>query len=230
MKKRYLITFGIVLLILILDQGLKIWVKTHIAYDDASIPLIGDWFRLNFVENQGMAFGTKLGSGMWGKLALSLFRIAAIVAITVYVIKQIKKRTVPLEFLIVAGLVLAGATGNLIDSMFYDLIFPDYFDPCVVYNQMHGSGIWADCTYHGFTQKVEIRHTGFLFGNVVDMFQFYATWPDWVPFVGGNQVFPAIWNIADASISTGVIMILFRQKIYFPKEKELGNPIEESKE
>lgn len=227
MKKKYFITFGVVLLILILDQCVKIWVKTHIAYDDPSISLLGNWFQLNFVENQGMAFGTKLGSGLWGKLALSIFRIIAIVAISIYVIRQIKQRKASVEFLIVAGLILAGATGNLIDSLFYDYFFKGYFDPCVVYNQMHGSGIWANCTYHGFTQRVEIRHTGFLFGNVVDMFQFNVRWPEWMPWLGGQQVFPAIWNVADASISVGVVMVLFRQKKYFPKmedEKIDSNP------
>lgn len=216
MRKRYLITFGVVLFVLILDQTIKILVKSHIAYDDASIPLIGDWFRLNFVENQGMAFGTKLGGGLWGKLALSIFRILAIIGITFYTIKQIKHNKVSNLFLVVAGLVIAGAMGNLLDSMFYDYIFSGKFDPCVVYNQMKGSGIWADCTYHGFTQHVEIRHTGFLFGNVVDMFQFNVRWPEWTPWVGGQQIFPAIWNVADASISVGVILVLFNQKKFFP--------------
>lgn len=220
MKNKYFITFGVVFLILAIDQITKIWIKTNFSYEDPSIPLIGDWFHLNYVENQGMAFGTQLGGGMWGKLLLSLFRVGAIVAITIYILKQIKKSNVKLEFLIVSGLVLAGATGNLFDSMFYDFIFPDYFDPCISYNQVEGSGIWADCVYHNFTQQVEIRHQGFLFGNVVDMFQFNVLWPSWTPWVGGTQVFPAIWNVADGAISVGVVMVLFRQKVYFPKEKE----------
>ncbi|PKR82218.1 lipoprotein signal peptidase [Brumimicrobium salinarum] len=218
MKKRYLITFGVVLFILILDQAVKIWIKTSFSYDDPSIALIGEWFRLNYVENQGMAFGTQLGGGMWGKLLLSIFRIVAIIAIVYYILKQIKKPEVKLEFLIVSGLVLAGAAGNLFDSMFYDLMFPTYFDPCISYNQVEGSGIWEDCTYYGYTEAVEVRHRGFLFGNVVDMFQFYAHWPEWMPYLGGKQVFPAIWNIADAAISVGVILVLFRQKVYFPKQ------------
>src|SRR5690554_8237430 len=88
--------------------------------------------------------------------------------------------------------------------MFYDFMFKDYFDPCLSYNQVEGSGIWAECSYYGYTENVEVRHRGFLFGNVVDMFQFYAVWPSWVPWLGGSQVFPAIWNIADAAISVGV--------------------------
>lgn len=218
MRKRYLITFGIVFLILIIDQIVKIWIKTSFAFDDPSKPLIGDWLHLNFVENQGMAFGTQLGGGMWGKLTLSIFRVAAIGAIIYYIIKQIKKPEVKLEFLIVSGLVLAGAAGNLFDSMFYDFIFRDYFDPCISYNQVEGSGIFAECSYFGYTEMVEVRHRGFLFGNVVDMFQFKATWPTWVPWLGGGQVFPAIWNVADFAISCGVILVILRQKVYFPKE------------
>lgn len=220
LKKRYLITFGVVFFILVLDQIVKFWIKTNFTYSDPSVPLIGDWFRLNYVENQGMAFGTQLGGGMWGKLLLSIFRIGAITAIIIYLLKQIKKAEVRLEFLIVGGLVLAGAAGNLFDSMFYDFIFPEYFDPCISYNQLAGSGIWAECNYFGFSEQVEIRHRGFLFGNVVDMFQFNALWPSWVPWVGGAQVFPAIWNVADAAISVGMVMVLFRQKVYFPKEKK----------
>jgi signal peptidase II len=214
--------------VLIADQALKIWIKTNFAFSDPSISLIGDWFKLNYVENQGMAFGATLGGGMWGKLLLSLFRIVAISAISYYIVKQIKKQ-VPIEFLIVTGLILAGAAGNLIDSMFYDYIFSGYFDPCVPYNQLAGSGNWMDCTYYGYTEQVEVRHQGFLFGNVVDMFQFDATWPTWIPWLGGSQVFPAIWNIADAAISVGVIMVLFRQKVYFPAEKKVNTEEEKAK-
>lgn len=214
-----MITFGVVLLVLILDQAIKIWMKTSFSYGDSSISLLGDWFKLNYVENQGMAFGATLGGGMWGKLLLSIFRIVAISAITYYIIKQIKQKA-KIEFLIVTGLILAGAAGNLIDSMFYDFIFRADFDPCIPYNQLDGSGNWAECTYYGYSESVEIRHRGFLFGNVVDMFQFDAIWPSWVPWLGGSQVFPAIWNVADAAISVGVVMVLIRQKVYFPKSKK----------
>lgn len=189
----------------------------NFAFDDPSIPILGDWLHLNFVENQGMAFGTQLGGGMWGKLTLSIFRIVAIVGIVYYILKQIKKPNVKLEFLLVSGLVLAGAAGNLFDSMFYDFIFKDYFDPCISYNQVEGSGIFAECSYFGYSEMVEVRHRGFLFGNVVDMFQFNVIWPNWVPWLGGGQVFPAIWNVADFAISCGMILVLIRQKVYFPK-------------
>ena len=217
MKKRYIITFCVVLFILILDQCVKIWIKTSFEYSDPSISLIGDWFKLNYVENQGMAFGATLGGGIWGKLILSIFRIVAIGAIFYYILKQIKKQA-PLEFLIVIGLILAGATGNLIDSMFYDFIFE--VDPCISFNQLKGSGNWVTCDDYGFAHEVEMRNTGFLFGNVVDMFQFDAYWPEWVPWLGGGSVFPAIWNVADGAISVGIILILIRQKKYFPKEEE----------
>jgi signal peptidase II len=126
-----------------------------------------------------------------------------------------------LEFLIAIGLILAGATGNLIDSMFYDFIFPvdQYLDPTMSYNLLPGSGNILEVNQDGQGWTEEIRHTGFLFGNVVDMFQFQGTWPEWMPWVGGNEVFPAIWNVADASITIGVIMVFFRQRSYFPKEK-----------
>lgn len=168
-----------------------------------------------------MAFGTTFGSSIWGKLSLSIFRIFAITGIIYYFIKQAKKG-VRLEFLVAIGLILAGATGNLIDSMFYDYIFPidEHLNCGLEYNRLPGSGNFMECYYYGIPEQVEIRHTGFLFGNVVDMFQFQATWPTWVPWLGGGQVFPAIWNVADASISLGVIMVFFRQRKYFPKETQ----------
>lgn len=217
MKKKAIIVTVVVLTILAIDQIVKLWVKTSFDYSDDSIPLIGEWFRLNYVENQGMAFGATLGGGMWGKLILSLFRVVAICAIVYYIYQQIK-RNAKTEFIVVIGLILAGATGNLLDSMFYDFIFT--FDPCMPFNHLAGSGNFAECVYFGdYSEQVEIRHTGFLFGNVVDMFQFYAFWPDWMPWIGGSQVFPAIWNIADAAISVGVILVLIRQKSYFPKKR-----------
>lgn len=214
MKKKILIVSAVVLLILILDQALKIWVKTNFTVYDEPKNIFGDWFRLIYIENQGMAFGTTFGASVWSKLALSLFRIIAIIAIAIYWFKQAKKNF-KLEFLIAVGLIFAGATGNLIDSMFYDFVFK--FDPCLSFNFLEGSGLKHDCGIFG---EQEIRHTGFLFGNVVDMFQFNFTWPSWVPWLGGSEVFPAIWNVADASISCGVVLILIRQRKYFPKKEK----------
>ena len=180
-------------------------------------PLLGNWFLLDYIENPGMAFGTTFGSSMWHKLALSIFRIFAIIGICYYWVQQ-AKRGVKREFLIAVGLILAGAMGNLIDSMFYDFAFK--YDPCIGYNHLAGSGIKTDC---GFFGTIETRHTGFLLGNVVDMFKFQAHWPQWIPWIGGAEVFPAIWNLADFSISSGIILIFIRQKKYFPKESKVSN-------
>ena len=141
MKKKLLIVSIIVLVVLILDQVIKVYVKTNFSTLE-SRPILGSWLVMEYIENQGMAFGTKFGSQVWHKLALSLFRIAAITGITYYWFKQ-ARAGVRLEFLIAIGLILAGATGNLIDSMFYDFIF-DY-DPCMRFNQLIGSGVVSDC-------------------------------------------------------------------------------------
>lgn len=212
-KKHLIIVGAVVALILILDQAIKVYIKTHFSPGE-SVAVFGDWFSLEYLENQGMAFGTTFGNKMWHKLALSIFRVIAITGMTIYLIRQAKKGA-RLELLIVIGLILAGATGNLIDSMCYDFVFP--YDPCMGFNHLEGSGIKTDCGIFG---EIETRHTGFLLGNVVDMFKFQAFWPEWMPVLGGREVFPAIWNLADASISVGVILIFIRQRSYFPKEKE----------
>jgi signal peptidase II len=215
-KRNLLIVGVIVALILFLDQIIKIYVKTHFLPGE-NIPVFGNWFLLEYIENPGMAFGTTFGNKAWHKLALSLFRVVAIIAISLYIWKQ-AKAGVRREFLIAIGLILAGATGNLIDSMFYDFAFP--YDPCVGFNHLEGSGVLSDCGIFG---QIETRHTGFLLGNVVDMFKFQAFWPDWLPLIGGSEVFPAIWNLADVSISIGVGLIFIRQRVYFPKSKNKEN-------
>jgi signal peptidase II len=218
LRKKILIVGALIALILFLDQWLKIWVKTSFAQSGEDYyNLAGSWLRLTYVENQGMAFGTTFGSSIWSKLSLSIFRVFAIGGIAWYWYKEAKAGR-KLEFLIAIGFVFAGAVGNLIDSMFYDFIFK--FDPCLIYNQLQGSGIQAVCHTKFLDYPVEVRKQGFLFGNVVDMFQFNFTWPSWMPFLGGKEGFPAIWNLADGSITVGVVMILIRQHIYFPKEKK----------
>ncbi len=211
MRKNIVIVGALVALILLVDQLVKVYIKTHF-FPGETRPVFGNWFVLEYIENQGMAFGTTFGNKMWHKLALSIFRVVAIGAIAYYWFKQAKEGA-KREFLIAIGLILAGATGNLIDSMFYDFVFP--YNACDGFNYLKGSGIYTHCGF--FT--IETRHTGFLLGNVVDMFKFQAIWPDWVPLLGGNEVFPAIWNVADASISIGVIMVFFRQKTYFKDSK-----------
>jgi signal peptidase II len=203
---------------LILDQVVKIWVKTSFSSDEVKY-LFGTWFSLHYIENQGMAFGTTFGSGMWHKLALSIFRILAIGFIIYYILRESKKAEVRTEYLLAIGLILSGAAGNLIDSMIYDFLFT--FNPCEGFNQLPGSGKFMNCKDYGFEYQVEVRHRGFLLANVVDMFQFEAFWPKWVPIVGGGQVFPAIWNVADSCISVGIGWIIIRQRTFFPKKKEV---------
>jgi signal peptidase II len=219
-KKKLLIAFAVVLLILLVDQIVKIWVKTTLGKEGNPTIEVFSFFNITYIENQGMAFGTSFGSSVWAKYGLSLFRIIAIVAIVFYMFKQ-ARANVRTEFLIAIGLVLAGATGNLIDSMFYDYIFP--FEPCDFRNQLVGSGNFVEC---GIMGKMETRHSGFLLASVVDMYHFTAEWPSWVPWydkspMASNQIFPAIWNTADASISIGVIMIIIRQRKYFPKPAKI---------
>lgn len=212
-QKKALLISGIVFTILLLDQIVKIWVKTSFI-PGSPVPILGDWFRMLYVENQGMAFGTTLGSGWIAKLVLSLFRVVAISGIIYYIIKQIKFNAKP-EYLIVLSFILAGAMGNLIDCAFYDLVFQ--FDPSSRFNWIVEDGAYV---FNELGQPM-LRHHGFLFGNVVDMFQFNVRWPSWVPYLGGGQVFSAIWNLADGAISLGVITMLIRQRTYFGKKEEV---------
>jgi len=215
-KKPLLFSAILVGILLLLDQWIKLAIKTQFEPGQFE-PLLGNWLVLHYTENQGMAFGQTFGASMWAKLSLSLFRIVAIGLIVRYLWRQIKQG-VSSEFLIVVSLVLAGATGNLLDSMFYDLFFT--LDPCVPFNQLAGSGHKAVCHAGHFDYAVELRHQGFLFGNVVDMFQFNVRWPNNFPIVGGSDIFPAIWNLADFCISVGLIWAIIRQKKFFPKEEK----------
>lgn len=214
MRKPLLFSAILVAVLLLLDQWIKLTIKTQFSPGEFR-PLLGNWLALHYTENPGMAFGQTFGASMWAKLSLSLFRIVAIGLIIRYLFKQIKLGT-SREFLIVVSLVLAGATGNLLDSMFYDLFFS--VDPCIPFNQLAGSGHKAICHAGHFNYAVELRHQGFLFGNVVDMFQFNVRWPEGMPLVGGSDVFPAIWNLADFCISVGLFWAIIRQKKFFPKE------------
>lgn len=214
MRKPLLFSAILVAVLLLLDQWIKLTIKTQFSPGEFR-PLLGNWLALHYTENPGMAFGQTFGASMWAKLSLSLFRIVAIGLIIRYLFKQIKLGT-SREFLIVVSLVLAGATGNLLDSMFYDLFFS--VDPCIPFNQLAGSGHKAICHAGHFNYAVELRHQGFLFGNVVDMFQFNVRWPVGMPLVGGSDVFPAIWNLADFCISVGLFWAIIRQKKFFPKE------------
>ncbi|HUR12467.1 MAG TPA: lipoprotein signal peptidase [Flavitalea sp.] len=206
MKLRTVVFF--ILIIIIADQTLKIWVKTHLFYHE-QIPLLGSWFRLYFIENEGMAWGWKFG-GDWGKLALTIFRMIAVVFGVFYIRNIINKKYHP-GFIVCVAMIFSGALGNLIDSMFYGLIFEDS-------EQTHR--IAQLFPSHGYA--------GFLHGKVVDMLYLPIiedkTLPTWIPFWGGDQFtfFSPIFNLADASISIGVIVILLFQRRFFRKHPDEG--------
>ncbi len=218
-KRQALIVGGMILIILLVDQFLKIYVKNNFQLGEEH-PILGSWFVMEYIENSGMAFGTSFGNKSWHKLALSVFRICAVGVLIYYWFKQ-AKAGMKMSFLVLLGLIIAGATGNLLDSMYFDYYFK--YDPCFPYNVQPGSGIWTECDYWGFKENIETKPRGFLYGNVVDMFKFDATWPKSTPWVGGQAVFPAIWNLADFAISTGIICILIWNKKFFPKDRKKKN-------
>lgn len=208
MKARH-VTF-IILLIIFADQALKLWIKTHYELNGHQ-NVIGDKFQLYFVENPGMAYGWKFG-GNWGKMALTIFRMLAVIFGTWYLRKIIREK-LHRGFIFCAALVYAGALGNLIDSAFYGLIFDKGMTP----NPAAAGGYDH---YSGLAKFSSNGYASFLHGNVVDMLHFPLIdkkWPEWVPFVGGTplQFFRPIFNIADASITTGVLTILVFQKRFF---------------
>ena len=189
----------LIALLLIADQFLKIWVKTHMMLGD-EIHFFGNWGMLHFVENNGMAFGMEMG-GKPGKLVLSVFRIIAIFAIGWFLYSIIKKN-VNLGLILAVSVIFAGAIGNIIDSAFYGMIFSEsYLQPAVLFPP--GGG-----------------YSSFLHGKVVDMFYFPVInthWPDWSPFRPGESFifFRPVFNIADSSITCGVISIILFQKRMF---------------
>lgn len=195
----------LILLILVIDQLIKIYVKTHFAIGD-DVKVLGlDWFRIHFLENKGMAFGMSFGNTI-GKFLLTLIRLVLSVAIFIYMNKLIKrgeKKIIIYSF----ALIFAGAVGNIIDCLLYGIIFNE-------------STVFAAATMF----PAEGGYAPFLFGRVVDMFYFPlidTTWPDWIPFVGGNnfRFFNAIFNFADASITIGVVLLLVSY-IWLSKSKK----------
>ncbi len=214
MKSRHLVI--LIALIVLADQALKIYIKTNFHLN-TSRPVFGNWFQLYFVENPGMAYGWKFG-GNWGKIALTIFRLGAVIFGTWYLGKIIKQGYHK-GFIICAALVYAGALGNLIDSCFYGLIFDKgmLFDP----------QIKDYVSYSGLARFSGNGYTSFLHGNVVDMLYFPVIdghFPSWFPIWGGEpfQFFRPIFNLADASISTGVITILVFQKRFFRQRNVSG--------
>ena len=188
-KRRALIVLALTVVLLVIDQWIKISVKTGMCLHESI--KVTDWFYISFIENNGMAFGMT----MINKLVLSIFRIVAIVALGWYLARQLRRR-VRMLWLVCLTLVFAGAVGNLVDCMFYGLIFNASSPYYVSYFVPFG---------HGYAP--------FLMGKVVDMFYFpiiVTTWPEWMPFFGGDEFvfFSPVFNFADSCVSVGVIMVL----------------------
>lgn len=204
MKKLH-IAILVVFLILILDQTLKIWIKTHMVMGE-EYNVFGDWFYIHFTENNGMAFGLEF-AGKFGKMLLSLLRIFAVIGIGWYIFVLCKKN-VHLGLIISAAFIWAGAFGNIIDSAFYGLIFDE--------SNMQVATLFPE---NG-------GYATFLHGKVVDMFYFpiiEGHFPSWFPFWANEPFtfFRPVFNIADSSITIGVILIILFQKKFFASEKSL---------
>ncbi len=185
----------IVIVILLIDQTIKLWVKTHMALHESIH--VTDWFYIAFIENNGMAYGMQLGS----KLILSLFRVVAISALAYYVWLQVRKNA-RTGYVICLSMIVAGAIGNLIDCMFYGLMFEPSTNYDVAQMVAFGDG-----------------YAPFLMGKVVDMFYFpliVTTYPEWSPVYAGEEFifFSPVFNFADSAISVGVVVLL----LFFRKE------------
>ena len=199
----------LILAILLIDQGSKFYIKLN-YYTGEEHNVFGTWFRLHFVENEGMAWGWKFG-GEFGKIALTLFRLAAVIWGS-FLIRNFIRQKQHKVFLICAALIYAGALGNLIDSLFYGLIFE---------------------ASNPFTQNVATflpaggGYAGLFHGKVVDMLYFpiitNSHYPSWIPIVGGEEFefFRPVFNVADMAISTGVIAILIFQNKFFNRPEEV---------
>lgn len=215
-KGKKLIIFGVVLVVI--DQIIKVLVKTNMALGE-HFNVFGDWFQILFVENEGMAFGMKFG-GSAGKLALSLFRVVLCVLLCMWISRLLKRgtdrdpmlkkggkadtellamRKVPTGVLVGLAMITAGAFGNIIDSLFYGVMFS-------------ASTAFDVASFGG-------GYAPLLFGKVVDMFYFPLwTWPDWVPLVGGRIFFEPVFNFADSCVSVGAVYLLLFQYKFFSSE------------
>ncbi len=192
----------LILIVLLIDQWSKIYVKTHFYYGE-EVDYIGSWARLHFLENEGMAFGLKISNTPVGKLVLTLFRLGAVI-FGFNLIYRFVKKGYSTGLIACSALILAGALGNLIDSMFYGLVF-------------------TESSFHVAKMVPAGQGYGkFLYGRVVDMFYFPivdAKLPVGFPIIGGKRIsfFEPVFNVADAAISVGVITLLLFQKRFMGK-------------
>lgn len=192
----------IILIVIVADQTMKIWVKTHFFLGEDL--RIASWFHLYFIENNGMAFGMEIGS----KLLLTLFRIIAVAALGWYIVKIKDRKDVKRGFIVCLALILAGAAGNIIDCVFYGVLFNNPLPPQVA-QFLPATGGYGTL----------------LHGLVVDMLYFPLfsfNWPDWMPIVGGEHFlfFQPVFNIADAAITVGILTLI----IFFSKFPPVKSP------
>lgn len=197
----------LIIVILLLDQISKFYIKTHFALNDKTV--VFNWFQIVFVENEGMAWGTKMSdfisfiSDRTAKLVLTLFRIIAVGFISYWLVSSIKKKN-PTILIVAISLIFAGALGNIIDSVFYGVLFNDSFSQVATFLPADGG---YDTFFHG---------------KVVDMLHF-PMWsgylPEWMPFIGGDYFtfFEPVFNVADMAISTGIGMLIVFNKKAFEK-------------
>ena len=192
------------LLLVVIDQVIKILVKTNMSIGE-HFNVIGNWFQIYFIENEGMAFGMKFG-GQTGKFLLSLFRIVLFGALVYWINGLLKKKGTPTGVVVGLTLITAGALGNIIDCLFYGLLFSESTVMAVAEFLPQAGG-----------------YAPFFFGKVVDMFYFPiidTTFPEWMPLIGGNtfRFFAPVFNFADSCVTCGAIYLIFFQWKYFARE------------
>ena len=199
-KKLCILGFCLVLI----DQVIKILVKTNMAIGD-HFNVLGDWFKIYFIENEGMAFGLSFGP-LWGKIILTTFRLVLFGVLVWWINKLLKRKDVPTGVVVGLTLITAGALGNIIDCMFYGLMFSE--------------------SLPGVVSEFGGHYAPMMLGKVVDMLYFPlidTTWPSWMPFVGGEpfKFFEPIFNFADSCVTVGAFyLILFQYKFFLHDDEK----------